>query len=123
VDPGFIKLKEEKLKNKLLQIQHGDVLLQEVTNIPTGAVLRPQENPIIVARGEQTGHKHVIQSDKTRTWALTRNGVTELYLEIKAPVTIVHDEHKPLPIPTGIYRVGIVKEYDYLTRATRRVRD
>jgi hypothetical protein len=123
LESRFIKLKEGKLREKLLQIQHGDVLLQEVVSIPSNAKLMPHRNLIIVARGEQTGHNHVIQSDQTSIWELTRNGVTELYIEIKAPVTIVHEEHKPLPIPTGIYLIGGIKEYDYLTRMQRRVVD
>lgn len=111
------------MKNKMLQIQHGDVLLQQVTSLPVDAVQKPQEKPLIVARGEHTGHAHLIDSDNANIWELNRHGVTELYLEIKAPVTIVHDEHKPLPIPEGYYRIGGVKEYDYLTQMQRRVID
>ncbi len=55
----------------------------------------------------------MIDSDMAKIWTLTRDGVTELYLEVLAPVTIIHDAHKPLPIPIGIYRAGRVKEYDY----------
>jgi hypothetical protein len=73
----------------------------------------PNEGRVVVASGEQSGHNHVIKSNQANLWVLTKNGVTGLYLEVKSPVTIIHDEHKPLPIPTGIYRVGRVKEYDY----------
>jgi hypothetical protein len=108
---------------KLRQFQHGDVLLQEVASIPAGVVQLPHRNPVIVAYGETTGHRHIIQSASTRVWVLTRNGIDEMFVEIQAPVTITHDEHKPLPIPQGIYRVGRVKEYDYLMEMERRVLD
>jgi len=111
------------MPEKLKQIQQGDVLLQQVPSIPTGATEEQHRGRIILARGERTGHAHVISSDKAKLWSLTRDGVTELYLEVQAPVTIVHDEHKPLPVPTGIYRVGRVKEYDYFFQMERPIED
>ncbi len=102
------------------QIQQGDVLLQEVAGLPTGAARAPGTGPLVVARGELTGHSHVIKSDQAALWTLTKDGVTQLYLEVRAPVTIVHDEHKPLPIPAGIYMVGRVKEYDYFNKMERK---
>ncbi len=83
----------------------------------------PDTGRIVVARGEKTGHSHVINSSQARLWTLTRDGVTELYLEVQAPVTIVHDEHYPLPIPKGMYRVGRVKEYDYFSQMERQIED
>lgn len=111
------------MPDKLKQIQQGDVLLQEVGHIPIDAEQIPTENRVILARGEKTGHSHVINSDQARLWTLTRDGITELYLEVQTPVTIVHDEHKPLPIPKGNYRVGRVKEYDYFSQIERQVQD
>jgi hypothetical protein len=111
------------MPEKLNQIQQGDVLLQEISSIPSGAKQMPAENRLILARGEKTGHSHVINSNQARLWTLTRDGATELYLEVKAPVTIVHDEHKPLPIPKGIYRVGRVKEYDYFSEMEKQIED
>jgi hypothetical protein len=116
-------LKEVDVVDKLKQIQQGDVLFQEVVSLPVGASKMPNAGQIIVARGEQTGHRHVIISDQAETWSFTSNGVTELYLEVQAPVTIQHDEHKSLSIPTGIYRVGRVKEYDYFSQMERQVQD
>ncbi len=112
------------MSEKFKQIQQGDVLLQEVERIPLNAVQQQHQGRIVVARGEQTGHSHVIESDRVKMWTLTRSGATaEMYLEVQAPVTIVHDEHKPLPIPPGIYRVGRVKEYDYFSRMERAIED
>ena len=111
------------MADKPKQIQQGDVLLQEVTNIPTGATKMPHEGRIVVARGEKTGHSHVVASDKAALWTLTRGGDTELYLEVSDQVTITHDEHKPLPIPAGIYRVGRVKEFDYFAEMERQIED
>lgn len=34
-----------------------------------------------------------------------------------------HDEHKAIPLPPGIYRLSIVKEYDHLLEESRAVID
>jgi hypothetical protein len=111
------------MANSLRQVQQGDVLLQQVEGLPRGAIRDPQRGRLVLARGEATGHTHAVQSGKAALWSLTRDGVAELYLEVLEPVVIVHDEHKPLAVPAGIYRVGRVKEYDHLAGMERRVVD
>ncbi len=102
------------------QIQHGDVLLTKVNQLPKGYNPIPRHNNlIIVAKGEATGHNHII-ADKTATLMELKG---DLYLEVTEPVTITHDEHKSLPIPEGIYHVGTVKEYDYFKDMVRVVSD
>jgi hypothetical protein len=38
-------------------------------------------------------------------------------------VALTHEEHKPLTVPTGVYKVGRVREYDYFAEMERRVVD
>lgn len=111
------------MAGKLRQVQQGDVLLQQIERLPAGAVREPQHGRLVLARGEKTGHSHTVQSDRAVLWSLTKDGVAELYLEVQEPVVVVHDEHKPLPVPAGIYRVGRVKEYDHIAEMERRVVD
>jgi hypothetical protein len=106
------------------QIQHGDILLKRIAVLPWRITPLPRrDGKIIVAEGEATGHNHVIESDKATLWVMEQDGETQLYLEVTEPVTITHDEHKPLPIPEGIYEIGRVKEYDYFSEMERRVVD
>lgn len=105
------------------QIQQGDVLFQELESLPQAAAKIAHKGPIVVARGEKTGHSHVVDSDQVTLWQLTRGGETQTYLEVRAPAIVRHDEHKPLQIPTGIYRVGRVKEFDYFERMERPIED
>jgi len=102
------------------QIQHGDVLIREIEKLPM-EVQRVERQGIglVLAEGEATGHHHVITDKGASLYELKG----ELYLEVTEPVTIIHDEHKPLPIPIGVYQVGRVKEYDYLREMERRVVD
>ena len=105
---------------KNIQIQHGDVLLQKVRILPDGAkVVARRNGVVIVAEGEATGHCHTI----TERGAALLELKGELSLEVTEPVTITHEEHKPLPIPEGIYKIGTVKEYDYLQDMERKVID
>jgi len=102
------------------QIQQGDVLFAKVDKLPVGcvAVVR-QRGDLVIAEGESTGHRHIIM-DKTATlWELRG----DLYLEVTDPVVLTHDEHKELPIPVGVYKVGIVQEYDHFNDVIRDVRD
>ena len=102
------------------QIQHGDVLIKEVSSIPAEAIPVPKRNgKLVIAEGEMTGHHHVIMETGAKLFNL--NG--ELYLEVTQPVIITHDEHKPLPIPAGKYQIGRVQEYDYFQEMERKVID
>lgn len=101
------------------QIQQGDVLLERVAKLPYGAKAKEFPNGIILAEGEVTGHHHMIKDAGAKAYEL--NGV--LYVEVKDPVILTHEEHKNLPIPPGIYKVGQVKEYDHLTQVTKQVVD
>jgi hypothetical protein len=102
------------------QIQHGDVLIWRITKMPEGCKAVPRHNGLlVVAKGEATGHHHVIAEKGAVLYELRG----ELYLEVTEPVTITHEEHKPLSIPEGIYQIGRVKEYDYFRQMQRKVID
>ena len=103
------------------QIQHGDVIIKRITELPKGCSEVNRENGrFVVAKGEATGHNHAIVDQGCRLMELKG----ELYLEVTAEqVTITHEEHKALPIPAGIYKIGRVQEYDYFAEMARQVRD
>jgi hypothetical protein len=109
---------------KKTQIQQGDVLFRKVYKMPAG--VRPVVRTggvLVIAEGEATGHHHVIAANGASMLVLEKNGRNDFYLEVTEPVTITHDEHKPLTIPTGVYKIGRVKEYDYFAEMERRVVD
>ncbi|HEX2915020.1 MAG TPA: hypothetical protein VH186_29775 [Chloroflexia bacterium] len=86
--------------------RHGDVLLASTENIPAGAV--PLSHTVL-AKGEITGHSHRIAEPGAATlWEL--NGL--LYLKVSAEsATLMHEEHKPIVLPGGFYRVWQQREY------------
>jgi hypothetical protein len=86
--------------------RHGDVLIAQVLAIPSGARSLPH---CILAEGELTGHSHRLEGA----------GVAELYelgedryLRIVAEsASVVHQEHRAITLPRGIYRVWRQREY------------
>ena len=87
----------------------------------------------IVAFGEVTGHKHQVNmKDMAKEAGVTLNmgwngkagvDVPEGFTVTDAPVTITHEEHKPVKLPPGYYMVRIVQEFDHIAGRSRYVAD
>ena len=99
--------------------QQGDVLFRSIEALPEKVKEIKQNGPIVVAQGETTGHAHKILDDVKAFLDEKDN----MFLEIESPVTVVHEEHKPIELPEGIYMVDKVREYDHFQEESRRVRD
>jgi hypothetical protein len=86
--------------------RHGDVMIASVSDIPSTAKLRPD---VILARGEITGHMHRVESSSSaELWELDG----QVYIKVVADTArIVHEEHKPITLPQGLYRVWQQREY------------
>jgi hypothetical protein len=96
--------------------RHGDVLVVQVAAIPHGAVKRPH---LVLAEGEMTGHAHRVA--EAGSAELYQAGA-EIYLRVLAPTaTLIHQEHGPISLPCGDYRVWRQREYS--PREIRVVRD
>jgi hypothetical protein len=86
--------------------RQGDVLIETVTQIPREAKLH--EGPPILVYGEVTGHAHrIAEQDQAEVWEYG----DLLYLDVIESITIVHDEHGPISLPPGIYKVWRQREY------------
>jgi hypothetical protein len=86
--------------------RHGDVLISKVAAVPTGAAKR---DGATLAYGEVTGHSHRIrQTNDAQLW----ESGNEMFLEITGnSATLIHEEHKAIELPKGIYRVWKQREY------------
>ena len=73
--------------------------------IPTDAV--PVNGPTILAHGELTGHAHEIKSKHARLFE--RAG--ERFLRVTRWVVLRHQEHAPITLAPGTYRVIRQREY------------
>jgi hypothetical protein len=96
--------------------RHGDVLVGGVDEIPAGA---KKLEKLILAYGEVTGHTHRIE-DPTAAEMFEHEGL--LYLRVVVPTArLVHEEHKPIELPEGTYRVW--QQREYTPQRIRRVYD
>jgi hypothetical protein len=85
--------------------RHGDVLIAAIPAIPEQA---KQRTTTILAYGEVTGHSHRVESPGTaEIWELNDG----LFLKVIDTARIIHEEHHPITLPPGNYRVWQQREY------------
>ena len=96
--------------------RQGDLLFVPVAPLPAGCPLEdsPYHNKVIIARGEKSGHMHVVAAE-------IHHGGGSRYLVAAEPVTVTHEEHQPLPLPAGTYR--IVQQRELTPEAVQVVSD
>jgi|TARA_B100001540_G_C15793019_1_gene636355 hypothetical protein len=134
--------------------QHGDVLIKQLSEpiktkkIESYGMLKGQstdltdtnerwmqDNRVVIAEGEVTGHAHAFNFDinpnvkitlfkSGESYSRNPNSDTPDFMRIEnGPATITHEEHDPIQIPSGDYSVSQVREFDYLSLEARRVVD
>ena len=119
-----------------METQQGDVLFHRLlnesdeTSIPDSAKkVAPDEKTSrprhLLAEGEATGHAHAVYD--LDTCEMYEDDKGTLYMRVKGdtdtPCVVEHEEHKPVVLEPGDYRIGIVQEYDPFADAVRRVQD
>ena len=96
-------------------IRQGDVILVKVDMLPEKA--KPVTSNVL-REGEVTGHKHKVEGD------VSVFSVGELlYVNVNGKAKIVHNTHRMIELPTGIYEVRVPQEYDYIEEEKRWVSD
>lgn len=117
-----------KTKNKKTEIyRQGDVMLIRVDDDRRGTAVR-ENGRIVLAHGEATGHAHVVEPGEKSTAYLEeipneRDGLGALRLlrVVGRSALLKHDEHAPITIRPGTYRVRRQREYS--PEEIRRVAD
>lgn len=107
-----------------MNIQQGDVLLRSIATDWSfyGVYPRMKGKRLVLAKGETTGHSHVLVMEKESDAELIQMGET-IRINLKNQGVIEHEEHKPVTVPAGIYEVGQAKEFDYAAEHERQVQD
>lgn len=96
----------------------GDLLLERVDDVaPSGTVAENAEDaPMVLAEGEESGHRHAIRERVTmfRNEKLARDIPAGLYVGhvqvSSAYARVTHEEHAPITLPRGTYRVRRQRE-------------
>jgi hypothetical protein len=91
------------------QIRQGDVYLIPVSEFPKNIKIVNRENErIILAKGEVTGHHHAI---KNKSANLFKSLDETLFLEVTENVELEHEEHSAIEIEPGLYKMIPQREY------------
>jgi hypothetical protein len=98
------------------KLQQGDVILEPVNYAIKGEKL----NHLTLAEGESTGHYHRIESGLGQLIMMDKI----MHLQIFSDTALLrHEEHNPINVPKGDYKIKIVREYDPFDDEIRQVRD
>lgn len=102
--------------------RHGDVLIQEVDEIPEGFHDSPHHEPVLY-RGDVSGHSHRFK-DKQTVQVYRIKWQDQLFFEVldEQGADLKHQEHNPIHFEKGFYRAWRQREFDSV-RGSRWVAD
>jgi hypothetical protein len=100
--------------------RQGDVLLVRTGDqLPQRAEkMAATENRIVLAYGEVTGHAHAIALSQANLFI---DGDTRYLKVAEEGADLVHEEHAPIHLKAGVYRV--VQQREYIPQSSRTVLD
>jgi hypothetical protein len=96
----------------------GDLLLERVPDVaPSGTIAENTEGAaLVLAEGEESGHRHAIFErvtmfrDDRLAWDIP-TGLYVGHVQVSSPYArVTHDEHAPLTLLRGTYRVRRQRE-------------
>ena len=108
--------------------RQGDVLIIPIKSGARGKDIR-EAGRVILAHGEATGHAHEVVSDEPDSLTFeeisddvdTLRGARLLRVTGTGKAVVRHQEHSPIELPAGTYRV--IRQREYFPQAIRNVAD
>jgi hypothetical protein len=100
--------------------RQGDVLVVPIreSDVPAGAIPAPRDRSgrLVLAYGEATGHAHVASGEGLRLLVLP-DDLQSMFLHVQMHGRVTHEEHGPIALPAGYFR--IVRQREYVPGAVR----
>ncbi|MFI5937682.1 hypothetical protein [Actinoplanes sp. NPDC051494] len=93
----------------------GEIPEQSCVPVP-----RDRRGRMVLARGEATGHAHVVGGPGL-TLVADRDNPALMWIDVPSHGRVTHEEHGPISLPAGQYRV--VRQREYIPGAWRPVAD
>lgn len=94
-----------------MQIRQGDVFVEKCAQ-PSVDVLKaiePDKGRVVLAYGEVTGHSHALSSQDAKLYEV--KGWVDRLLVVAKATALMHEEHGPIELAPGAYKVRIQREY------------
>lgn len=106
------------LKGKVnpMQFRQGDVfleLIEDPSSVEVGERIPLDKGAIVLAYGEATGHAHAIREEGAILFS-AKAANEERFLRVLRPVALTHEEHAPIALKPGLYRVRRQREWSDL---------
>lgn len=89
--------------------KHGDVLIQKTNKVK--GELKQTNGDLTVVKGDIVEYSHRFRVEEGTVHLYEDSGIPYIKV-ISEAATIVNEEHKPLTIPQGNYKIAIQREYD-----------
>jgi hypothetical protein len=108
-------------------VRQGDVLIVKISEFPNDQEYIPvtpdRMGRNILAEGEATGHAHAVLAKDTKLFTSTvvSETVQNMILEVFNPSTVKHEEHNPIDLDNGIYK--IIRQREFTPESIRNVAD
>ena len=106
---------------KKFMARQGDILIERIASLPDNAKEVEYKSWIVLAEGEVTGHAHTIKTTNRITKYFDLGDDVRAVAVKGRSVTVEHQEHAPIELDEGIYKVSRQKEYT--PQAIRNVAD
>lgn len=91
-------------------IRQGDVLLVRRAKLPAAVAELPREDDaVVLAYGEVTGHRHQLRGPQVTYF---RDTSGHEYVALSAPDRLLHEEHSTIEIPEGVAELGAQVEFE-----------
>lgn len=101
----------------LQHYRQGDLLFIRFAMPENAVPVAPHQGRYVLAEGEATGHAHTVSASDVEV----RTMADALFVRAGKPTEVVHEEHDPVTLITGVWRV--VRQVEHTPTAVRRVLD
>lgn len=94
--------------------RQGDVMLDGLAKLPPGATVQPItpiDGRLILALGEETGHAHAVSAADAELLDVATADRIDRYLRVRSRTRLVHEEHAPIELEPGLYRIQLQRSY------------
>ena len=106
-------ISKRAVKQKPFMARQGDVLIKRLGNFGQFGELkstgRDDQDRIVLAYGEVTGHAHAIHDPGVIAYQMGEMTLLEVP---ETGASIIHEEHDPIELPSGRYEVTRQREWN-----------